>query len=108
MGPRVESDNRTRACEDLDVGQARGVVDADLDERPARDSGQVAVDPDAFLAGAAARHSMPRAADAPERLDVDVDQLARALALVTVIVKRIAISAPVMPSGRGYWRESFP
>src|SRR5215216_3241864 len=72
--------------QDLDVGETGGVVDADVDELPAD---RVATDPGAVgllaVIGAAAATADPLAGaslDPPQLLDVDVDQLARALALV--------------------------
>src|SRR3954449_618722 len=61
--------------EDLDVGQARAVVDADVHELPA--------DP-AAARRAVAVDAMPGPPDAPELLDVDVDQLAGQRTLVAV------------------------
>ena len=67
---------RLAYVEVLDVGQARAVVDGDVDELPtdpARPGRAVAVDAVAF------------APDAPELLDVDVDQLPRSRALEAVV-----------------------
>ena len=61
--------------QDLAEGDARGVVDADVDELPA-DAAALA------LAGAIAGDAMADALEAAELLDVDVDQLAGMLALV--------------------------
>ena len=64
--------------EHFDVGQAGGVVDADMHVIPA---GALA----AVAAGAPAEHPVPgAAANTPELLDVDVDQLAGLAALVAV------------------------
>jgi hypothetical protein len=62
--------------EDLGVGQARGVIDRDVQVFPA--DAAVAVDD----AGAAAGDAVPDAGDLAELLGVDVDQLTGALALV--------------------------
>jgi hypothetical protein len=59
--------------EDLAVGQARGIVDADVHGLPAGAPPSVAP-----IAG----HAVTNRFDAPELLGVDVDQLARPLALV--------------------------
>ena len=77
------------SAEHFGVGQARGVVDRDVHALPA--------DPVAVKAGAVdqtrvarglrltPRHALAGAAlDAPELLDVDVDELARPLALVAL------------------------
>src|ERR1035441_8478958 len=80
--------------QDLGIGQARAVVDRDMHELPAalssttaRRVGLVGV-PAAF-----AGHAVPGTAlDAPELLDVDVDQLSRALALITD--RRLEAQAP--------------
>ena len=61
--------------EDLGVGQARGVIDGDVQVFPA--DAAVAVD----HAGPAAGDAMPDAGDPPKLLGVDVDELAGALAL---------------------------
>jgi hypothetical protein len=60
--------------QDLDIGQARGIVDSDVDELPARAVGAVA---------AIARDAVADAAEAGELLDVEVDELAGACAAVT-------------------------
>ena len=60
---------------DLAEGDARGVVDADMDELPA-DAAAVA------LAGAVAGDAMADLVELAELFDVDVDQLAGPLALV--------------------------
>ena len=56
--------------QDLREGDARGVVDADMDELPAGAAGLVA------LAAAVAGDAVADALEAAELLDVDVDQLA--------------------------------
>ena len=61
--------------QDLREGEARGVVDADVDELPADAAGLA-------LACAVAGDAMADALEAAELLDVDVDQLAGMLALV--------------------------
>ena len=61
--------------QDLREGDARGIVDADVDELPADAA-------DAGLAGAVAGDAVADALEAAELLDVDVDQLAGMLALV--------------------------
>src|SRR5213080_4004472 len=75
---------RLLVVEDFDVGQAGGVVDRDVDELPADRPAAAALGVGAVgRVAALARRAVPGpAADAPELLDVDVDQLARALALV--------------------------
>jgi hypothetical protein len=70
--------------EDFDVGQACGVIDADVDELPAGDADALAVEPGLLLAGAAAGDAVPSAADPPQLLDVDVQELAGVTALVAV------------------------
>ena len=71
--------------QDFGVGQAGGVVDGDVDIVPA-DSGAAfagLVGEGAVVVRAAAPDALARAAlDAPQLLDVDVDQLAGSLALV--------------------------
>jgi hypothetical protein len=112
--------------QDLDVGEAGGVVDADVDELPA--DGLLAVLARAALQPPVAVNTVPGPAgrDPSERLDVDLQQLARVAALVTVgwsggssrpslpsptrkstaktvesaIAKHNAISAPVIRSRR--------
>src|SRR5215211_2104583 len=72
--------------QDLDVGEAGGVVDADVDELPAGGAQALGPDPLLTLASPGAEDAMAGApaADPPQLLDVDVDQLARPLALVAV------------------------
>src|SRR5713101_1273823 len=76
---------------DLGEGEARGVVDADMDELPA-DAAAVA------LAGAVAGDAVADAVEASELLDVDVDHLAGVLALVAADrldrVKRLQLVQP--------------
>ena len=62
--------------QDLREGDARGIVDADVDELPADAAASCA------LAGAIAGDAMADALEAAELLDVDVDHLAGMLALV--------------------------
>jgi hypothetical protein len=83
------SQKRDRAAgllvgEDLDVGQAGGVIDADVHELPTGHPDAPAVAARLALAGAAAGHAMPRAADAAEFLDVDVNELARPSTLIAI------------------------
>src|SRR6266487_4440359 len=85
--PVKEADGARAALigEDLDVGETSGVIDADVAELPADDAaaaprhgclGQPATAP--------AGDPMAGALEAPELLDVDVDELARPGALVAV------------------------
>src|SRR5690606_7115222 len=61
--------------QDLREGDARGVVDADVDELPAAAAA-------AIVAGVMAGDAVADLVEAAELLDVEVDQLARLLALV--------------------------
>ena len=65
-----------RSAHDLAEGDARGIVDADMDELPA-DAAAVA------LAGAVAGDAVADPIELAELFDVDVDQLARPLALIS-------------------------
>lgn|SRR5680860_29450 len=72
--------------QDLDIGEPGRVVDTDVDELPTHDP---ATNPGGVGAGAdiaapfPVAPTLPSAAlDAPKLLDVDVDQLARPLALI--------------------------
>src|SRR5260370_31051809 len=60
--------------QDLGVSHAGGVVDSDVDELPADSSN---------TGGAVAVDAMSDTADTPQLLDVDVDQLARAISLIS-------------------------
>ena len=71
-------------CEHLDVGQASGVIDADVHELPTLGCAAPAGTAVCVLARALAGHAVPGAGDHAEPLDVDVDQLARACALVAI------------------------
>ena len=75
QGPPEEGHRTLLALvgQDLRVGEPGGVVDADMEEVPATA---------AFLAAPVAGDSVPDAVDPPELLDVEVDQLARAIALI--------------------------
>src|SRR5689334_17605410 len=64
-----------RSREDLGVGESARVVDADVDMLP--------TDP-AHAGAPIAVNAMPDAADAPETLDVDVEELAGRRAFVAV------------------------
>ena len=77
-GAAQEADRRDRPfiAQDLDVGKAGGVVDADVDELPATAAGRVP----AAGVGAVTEAALDRA----QLLDVDVDQLARSGALIAV------------------------
>jgi hypothetical protein len=71
--------------QDLDVGEAGGVIDADVDELPADGADAprallAARGPLATMAG----HPVARVMDPPQLLDVDVDQLPGSLAFVAV------------------------
>src|SRR5438309_983144 len=96
----MAGEERDRACkegddrgglliaEDLGVGQAGAIVDRDVHTLPAGSAaghtGGVSLDWRASVT-ASARDAMPSATcDAPELLDVDMDQLARSLALVAL------------------------
>jgi hypothetical protein len=74
--------------QDLDVGQAGGIVDGDVHELPADALAAVTVAVDerrvVVLAQPVADALARAALDAPELLDVDVDQLAGPLALVAL------------------------
>ena len=70
--------------EHFDVGQARGVVDADMHELPTLRGAAAAGTPVGVLALASPGDAMTNAGDDPELLDVDMDQLARPRALVAV------------------------
>jgi len=63
--------------EDLDVGEAGGVVDGDVDELPAHT-------PVAVVSFASAGDAVARNVEATELFDVDVDQLTRVAPAVTV------------------------
>jgi hypothetical protein len=67
--------------EHLDIAEPGGVVDADVNELPAGDSVAARV---GEAVAAVAGHPVAGPQDAAELLDVDVDQLARPLALVAV------------------------
>jgi hypothetical protein len=85
----ADGGRRLLVVEDLGVGQARGVVDGDVDELPA---GQTALPasgitnpPDGVPAHVITADPVPGAAnDAAKLLDIDVDQLARTLTLITL------------------------
>src|SRR5918999_5693461 len=68
----------------LDVGQARGVVDADVHKLPAGDAAALAVAAGLLLACALPGDAVSGAANASEFLDVDMDELARPRALITI------------------------
>src|ERR671911_801641 len=70
--------------EDLDVGQAGRVVDADVYELPALRGAAPACATVGVLAIAPAADAVPYAGDDPELFDVDVDQLARPGALIAI------------------------
>jgi hypothetical protein len=61
--------------QDLDGGEPRVVVDADMDEVPANS-------PTAAVSGAPAGHAMAGTAESAQLLDVEMEQLARPLLLV--------------------------
>jgi hypothetical protein len=65
---------RSFVGQDLSVGQPRGVIDGDMDELPtdASDSG-----------GSVAVDAMSDTADTPQLLDIDVDQLAGTISLIS-------------------------
>jgi hypothetical protein len=60
--------------QDFGIGEARGIVDGDMDELPADASN---------ASGAVSVDTMADTADTAQLLDVDVDQLARAFSLVS-------------------------
>ena len=65
-----------------DVGEAGGVVDADMDPLPARAQGPTFAPPDLRVAFAGDAVPRPLGADPAELLDVDVDQLTGPGALI--------------------------
>src|SRR5438094_155605 len=72
--------------QDLGVGEPGRVVDGDVHELPAGDATLLAIDGRLMAAPPVADDAMTCAerADPPELLDVEVDELTRALALVAI------------------------
>ncbi|MDX6602769.1 MAG: hypothetical protein QOF13_1971 [Solirubrobacterales bacterium] len=68
----------------LGVGQARMVVDGDMNELPPDKAHRLAVAMGAQLPPAVAGHPVAGLEDATQLLDVDVDQLARLLSLIAI------------------------
>src|SRR5207302_2329664 len=76
--------HRVLAAEHLDVGEPRVVVDAHVHELPAGHPAQDAIDALGALQAPGPCHAVACGEDAAELLDVDVDELAGAAALVAV------------------------
>jgi len=95
FGVRVCSDARPFAQAGLD-GDARGSVDADVDELPARaPCRSIAGAASVALFGAVAGDAVTNAVAAPELLDVDMDPFAGVLTLVAAHgLGRIEIALP--------------
>src|SRR5581483_11841275 len=85
--------------QDLAEGDARGVVDADMDELPTRPPLLAApLAAGVALAGSIAGDAVTDLVEATELLDVDVDQLAGPLALVAHDrLRRLQVPDPAQP-----------